>query len=107
MAWGENKLDPHGSSGARNRQPILASSVSYHLFSRHGSNEGYNQEITVAMAEIASFAPREYPHGSCRDAKKARSAVATVTSALSLLNHVLISISAMTRMNRITNILSI
>jgi hypothetical protein len=36
------------------------------------------------MAEIASFVPRKYPHGSCRGAKEARSAVATVTSALPL-----------------------
>jgi hypothetical protein len=49
---------------------------------RHGSNEGNNQEVILAAAEIALFAAREYPNGSCRAGKRARLAVAIVTSAL-------------------------
>jgi hypothetical protein len=49
---------------------------------RHGSNEGNSQEVILAAAEIALFAAREYPNGSCRTGKRARLAVAIVTSAL-------------------------
>jgi hypothetical protein len=53
----------------------------FHLFG-HGSYEGNSQEAVIVMAEIASFEPREYPHGSCRGVNEARSAVAIATSAL-------------------------